>query len=149
MRTISSYRKANREGRPLTDITIERKGAAVLVHNERARNRKTLTAASTNLLGGKERVEESVPDILWDPAPRILDVNTNSVTLSRRPHANAAPVATLSLRIDNGVRRVNEQIEEHLIEVPKVTSYERKVAEFGLDIRNVFVLTARNCQRRL
>jgi len=49
MRTISSYRKANREGRPLTDITFERKRASVLVHNDRSRNRKTLTAASTSL----------------------------------------------------------------------------------------------------
>ena len=97
----------------------------VLIHDNGAADGKPLPAPLAYLLGGEERVENAISNAIGNAATGVLDLDTHGVTVVGGPHPDHAPVAGVADHIADGVSSIDEQVQEHLVEIAHVAHHWR------------------------
>ena len=111
----------------------------MFLHNDFVANGKSLAGALPNLLGREERVEDAVASVQGDPRPVVLDFDLHIlVDFSGTDDELSAKTRSLRRGVTDGVRGVDDQIQEHLIQLIAVAfdagRYE-SITHFLLSLR--------------
>ena len=108
----------------------------MLVDDDAACDGKALSRPLTNLLGGKEWIEDLVPDLLGYPGTGVADRDLHRLAHLTRTYDQLAPISGVFDYRCNCVRRVHHQVEDltrargtrlHLV--------RREIVVLGLDHR--------------
>src|SRR5262249_42327931 len=124
--------QANEERRAGAGPALEAEVAAVAIDDRRARQREALAGAAAGFFGGADRVERAAADRVGDPAAGVGDRDQDGawVLELRADRDRAAPAAVLDDVADR-VRGIDNQVEEHLVELADVAHHIGDVAELG------------------
>src|SRR5271155_1191640 len=101
-------------------------------------DRQTLTGASTDFLGGEERIIEFGNVVFGYSTTVIADADHRRVAPPPRAAVGFAGFDIFA-GIVNGVSRVHDEIEEYLVELADVANHGRQRLEAGIDLRHIFV----------
>jgi hypothetical protein len=98
---------------------------AVLVDDDGPSDREAL-AGPPHCLRREERVEDAIADALGDASTRIADRDRNVVSRRLRPHANATPGGSVAARVIDGVRSVDDHVQQRPADLIRVTPHRRR-----------------------
>src|SRR5450756_992754 len=92
----------------------------MFVHNDGPCDRQALSSTLSNLFGGEKRVENSSPDVHRNTCSRIRNPNLDAGRTSCGLHLDLAlrPVLPIA-KFTDCVGRVDNQVQNHLIELPR------------------------------
>src|SRR5260221_720669 len=109
---------------------------------------QALTGPSAYRLGGEKWIENPGPDFFWDSGPSVGNPDFHPVAILARAESNGAlGSAAARDRIGNRMGRVDNQVQDHLVEFTGQTAHEREVRRKVRDqIRHIFPFVVRNRQ---
>ena len=119
----------------------------MLVNHDVTRDGQPLPRAFPDVLGREEQVEDLLTVLLRDPNASVGNGNADRVPLLPRLYANDPPRAGAANCGLNGVCRIDDDNEKHLVELAGMAEHCREFAIVRLDIGSVLVLVARNSER--
>src|SRR4029079_13241509 len=101
-------READVELAARAELAVEGEPAAVLLDDDRARDREALAGAATDLLGRVERVEDVRADRVGDRGPGVADRDDDLIALGPGPDRDPAARAGSAHRVADRVRGVDD-----------------------------------------
>src|SRR6266567_5049066 len=113
--------------------------------------RQALSCAAPNVFGGKERLKNPRLYIFWYTGAAVLDADLRPVIFASGSNCDL----TFSFRpipdpIGNGMRRINDQVKDYLVELSSKAGHHRQIAgKNGVGIRDVFPFVTRYREGRL
>src|SRR4051812_19518049 len=111
--------------RPRSHLRLERHGASVAIHHDRARHRKPLPASTTHLLRREEGIKDLSFDGLRNAHPRVADVHDHRVRLGPRADADLAALLPVTTPIGDRMHGIEKNLEERLIQIVGVPADQR------------------------
>lgn len=112
--------KSHEERCALANLTGKVDATSMLVHHDPTRDREPLAGPATHLLGGEERIENSIADFGRNPSTVVRYCHDDLAALDVAPNGyEAAATRVEPLRLD-GVCRVDDEVEEYLIQLSEV-----------------------------
>jgi hypothetical protein len=114
----------------------------MFLHNDFVANGKSLAGALPNLLGREEGIEDAVANVQGDTRPVVLDFDLHIlVDLSGTDGELSAMACSLRRGVTDGVRGVDDQIQEDLIQLIAVAFDAGQIGlVVGLNIGNLLDL---------
>src|SRR5450432_2432261 len=115
----------------------------MLIHHHTVRQRKTLARALADFLGRKEWVEYLVANRHWYAGTGIGYGDLHFDAVNTSAHAELAAIAAILDYIGDGMRRVHQQIQDHLIDLPQIAFHLGQFTEFSVDLGDILVFVVR------
>src|SRR5258708_5945016 len=106
--------KLNQEEGSFVRAIFDRDRALMLLDST-VRNRETKTGSRTDFFCSKEWIKNALFQPCWYPWAGITHTNIHDVRLPRACNGN-----DLAFRIGNGITRIGQQVDEHLLELDGV-----------------------------
>ena len=110
---------------PLPSLGGEIELAAVAFDDDAARDRQALARAAPHFLGGEERIEDARADRLGNAAAGVADRDDDVFAFDARAHRDLADRAGPLDLVGDGVRRVHDEVEHHLVDLAAVAGDRR------------------------
>src|SRR3972149_11176952 len=100
-------------------------GTAMLIHNHRMRDGQSLSGPLPDLLRSEEGIKNPGPDILRDPRSGVAHPDLRPVPILACAHGDSSlPLRSISYHIRNGMGRVDNHIQNHLVELSRQAVYQ-------------------------
>src|SRR5271155_3774679 len=125
---------------------FEGERATVFFHDDGARQGEALAGTFADFLGGEKRVEYFAANSFGDSRAAIPHGDDDRVAILAGLDHDQALFTGNFHDVSNGVGRVDEQVQEDLIEIAEMTGDGRQDAEIGFDFGYIFGFVARNDQ---
>src|SRR3954465_6622526 len=117
------------------------------LHDHVARYGQSLTGAAAHFLGGEERIEDPRANAFGNAAAAVFDRNHHVAGFNAGFDPEFAAATVLAHQVGNGVRRIDHQIEHHLVDLAAVADDWRDVSVDGFEVGDILVLAACDHQR--
>src|SRR5271156_2516924 len=125
---------------------FEGERATVFFHDDGARQGEALAGTFADFLGGEKRVEYFAANSFGNPRAAIPHGDDDRVAILAGFDDDQALFTGKFHDVSNGVGRVDEQVQEDLIEIAEMTGDGRQDTEIGFDFGYIFGFVARNDQ---
>src|SRR6185503_11971226 len=137
---LARDRKHDSEGRAMADLALDCQLSA-MADDHRARDRQSLAGAFAHGFGREERIEDSRQYRWRDAASAVGDIDPHTGAVAAGADRECAATAG-PLRLDR-VSRIDDQVQEHLVDLGAPAIHRRNVPQLELHVRDVLVLVAR------
>src|SRR5271163_2107939 len=138
--------EAHAECGAVAHFRFEGERAAVLFDDDGARQGEALAGTFADFFGGEKRIEDLSANPFRDSGAAILHGDDDAVAVLASTDDDEAFFTGNFHDVSNGVGRVDEQVQEDLIEIAEMTGDGRQDTEIGFDFGYIFGFVARNDQ---
>src|SRR5215472_3931695 len=126
---------------PAARLGFEPECALMPLHDDRVRNGQALTGSFTDRFGSEERIEYLGSNRLRNARTAIPDTNFDECVSGRGADLDGTFLGGILDLVGDGVSRIHDQVEDHLIEFAGDTRNRREVGlEIHLHIGDVLPL---------
>src|SRR5579862_2501883 len=118
----------NEEGSSAANLGLKPDPALMLVDNDRVGDRQALSCSLTQGFGCEKGFKDSGSEMLGYSGSGVLDGDLRAVALAAGTDGNGSLVAqAFGDGCGNSVGRVNDQVEDNLVELADQAGHQRKV----------------------
>src|SRR5215207_7516009 len=140
--------EANDETRSPPRLALHVDSAAMLFSHDRAGDCQALAGAFADFLGGEEWIEDLIQVLRRDAAAVVADRNRH-VVVARGGRDGEATVRGIFAGFLNRVRRIDDEIEEYLVQLADVARHLGQGCKVSLNDSGIFVFVAGDVKRGL